>query len=58
MANTLGVKLPVSREQVLRLNEDKVFDHSAAKEDFKYSPRTFTEGIAQEVALLETNKKH
>ncbi len=58
MANTLGVKLPVSREQVLRLNEDKVFDHSAAKEDFNYSPRTFIEGIAQEVALLETNKKH
>jgi hypothetical protein len=44
--------MPVSPEQILRLNEDKVFDHQAAKEDFNYSPRSFTEGITQEVALL------
>lgn len=52
MANSLGLKMPVSQEQVLRLNEDKVFDYSAAQADFNYSPRSFTEGIAQEVALL------
>jgi len=52
MANSLGLKMPVSQEQVLRLNEDKVFDYKAAQADFNYSPRSFTEGIAQEVALL------
>ena len=52
MTNTLGLKMPVSTEQILRLNEDKVFDHRAAKEDFNYSPRSFTQGIAQEVELL------
>jgi len=55
MANTLGLKTPVSREQILRLNEDKVFDHRAAKEDFNYSPRSFAQGIAREVALLGAN---
>ncbi len=56
IANTLRLKMPVSTEQVLRLNEDKVFDHLAAKQDFKYSPRTFAEGIAQEVALLSAGQ--
>ena len=51
-ANTLGIKTPVSPEQVLRLNEDKVFDYTHAQQDFNYSPRPFTAGIAQEVALL------
>ncbi|MBV6624176.1 MAG: NAD(P)H-binding protein [Rivularia sp. (in: Bacteria)] len=52
IANSLGIKTPVSAEQVLRLNEDKVFDYTTAQKDFNYSPRPFTEGIAQEVALL------
>ncbi|MEW6496423.1 MAG: NAD(P)H-binding protein [Cyanobacteriota bacterium] len=52
LGKSLGLKMPVSPEQILRLNEDKVFDHQAAKEDFDYSPRSFTEGITQEVALL------
>lgn len=52
MANSLGLKMPVSQEQVLRLNEDKVFDYKTAQADLNYSPRSFTEGIAQEVALL------
>ncbi len=53
IANTLGIKTPVSAEQVQRLNEDKVFEHTAAQKDFNYSPRLFTEGIAQEVARQE-----
>jgi nucleoside-diphosphate-sugar epimerase len=55
IANTFGLKMPVSTEQVLRLNEDKVFDHRAAKEDFNYSPRSFIAGIAQEAALLRVS---
>jgi nucleoside-diphosphate-sugar epimerase len=38
-------------EQVLRLNEDKVFDISAAV-TLGYSPRPFAEGIASEARLL------
>lgn len=52
LANSIGIKTPVTTEQILRLNEDKVFDHNPAKIDFNYSPRSFVEGIAQEVALM------
>lgn len=52
LGKSLGLKMPVSSEQILRLNEDKVFDHKAAKADFNYSPRSFAQGITQEVALL------
>jgi nucleoside-diphosphate-sugar epimerase len=41
-------------EQILRLNEDKAFDHSDAKHDFGFSPRTFKEGIALEVERMRT----
>jgi hypothetical protein len=39
-------------EQVLRLNEDKAVDISAALE-LGYRPRTFAEGIAAEARLLQ-----
>jgi hypothetical protein len=41
--------LPIKAEQVQRLNEDKVFDHRDAAEDFGYRPRTFREGIQLEI---------
>lgn len=56
LANVIGIKTPVTTEQILRLNEDKVFDHSIAKSDFNYSPRSFIEGITQEVALMSAAK--
>jgi nucleoside-diphosphate-sugar epimerase len=40
----------ISVEQVLRMKEDKVFDHGAATRDFGYRPMSFREGIAMEVA--------
>ena len=40
----------IKEEQLLRLNEDKSIDHSDAKRDFGFSPRSFLEGIRQEVA--------
>ena len=52
IAKSLRLKTPVSKEQILRLNEDKVFDHTPAQKDFNYSPRTFAEGIAGEIKLL------
>lgn len=50
-----STKLPVRAEQVLRLNEDKVFDFTEAARDLNYSPRSFAEGIRlelQEMASL------
>lgn len=38
--------------QVRRLNEDKVFDYSKAKEHFGYDPSPFEEGIRREIESL------
>ena len=50
LANRVIGRPLIKEEQILRLNEDKVFDHSAARGDFGFSPRAFSEGIRQEVA--------
>jgi uncharacterized protein YbjT (DUF2867 family) len=42
----------VSREQVLRLGEDKAFPFEEARRDFGYAPRGFRVGLAGEVAVL------
>lgn len=44
--------LGISAEQVLRLQEDKVFDCSAAQRDLCYTPRAFEVGLAQELEWL------
>jgi nucleoside-diphosphate-sugar epimerase len=41
-------------EQVLRLNEDKAFSHEDAARDLGFSPRSFEEGIRDEVELLRS----
>jgi uncharacterized protein YbjT (DUF2867 family) len=41
----------IKEEQILRLNEDKVFDHEDARRDFGFAPRDFTQGIRQEASL-------
>ena len=48
--NAVSSKAIISVEQVLRMNEDKVFCHEAASKDFGYSPKSFAEGIIGEVA--------
>lgn len=42
-------RLPIRSEQLLRLNEHKVFDYSAAAKDFGYAPRSFEAGIRLEL---------
>jgi len=37
---------------VLRLNEDKAFDTSAAARDFGFRPLSFSEGIERELKSL------
>lgn len=46
------LRLPVSSEQILRLNENKAFDHRDAARDWGYSPRTFLEGVKRELVEM------
>lgn len=52
MAEKMGLPLPVSSEQVLRLREDKAYPYEKAREELGYAPRAFKEGIALEVRRL------
>ena len=47
--NAVVSKPRIKVEQVLRLREDKAFDHAAARDDFGFSPRSFAEGVRDEV---------
>ena len=49
LTEAIGIRLPIKAEQILRLNEDKAFDHDSASEDFNYQPRDFATGIAAEI---------
>lgn len=50
-----GLVFPIKSEQFMRLNEDKAFDFIDAASDFGYSPKNFEEGIALELAELDSN---
>lgn len=52
LAEHARIPLPIQSEQVMRLREDKAYPHENAHRDLGYTPRTFSEGIAQEVARL------
>jgi uncharacterized protein YbjT (DUF2867 family) len=52
VAEKMGLPLPVSSEQVLRLREDKAYPYEKAREELGYAPRAFKEGIALEVGRL------
>ena len=47
--NALFKSAVISVEQVLRMQEDKAFDHEDASRDFGYDPIAFDEGIKEEV---------
>jgi len=52
------IRLPVKSEQILRLNENKNFEHSGAARDFGFEPISFSEGIQLELeALGMTNQQ-
>ena len=50
--NRLASKPRISVEQVLRLREDKAFDHAEAGADFGFQPRPFAEGVGEEVRAI------
>jgi uncharacterized protein YbjT (DUF2867 family) len=43
-------------EQIARLGEDKAFDIGPAARDLAYQPRTFTQGIREEVRALDQSR--
>ena len=45
----MKIRLPIKAEQVLRLNENKMFSYEEAQKDFGFSPRGFGEGIQLEI---------
>jgi nucleoside-diphosphate-sugar epimerase len=45
---------PVNDEQVMRMQEDKVFDISKAVAELGYSPRSFEEGIGWEIQQMRS----
>ncbi|NCC57848.1 MAG: glycosyltransferase [Synergistales bacterium] len=47
--NAISKNPVITVEQVLRMQEDKVFDHEDARRDFGYAPLSFQEGIKEEV---------
>lgn len=48
----LGLKSPVRREQILRLQEDKAYSNEAAKKDLNFQPRTLEIGLKEEIEIL------
>ena len=52
LANRLQKRVRITSEQLLRLNENKVFDYADAQRDIGFHPRTFAEGIRLEAACL------
>ncbi len=48
----VGVRTPVSPEQVLRLHESKAVDIGPARADLGFDPRPFERGIAEEARAL------
>jgi nucleoside-diphosphate-sugar epimerase len=48
----MQIRLPIKAEQILRLNEDKAFDHGDAAEAFGFQPRTFRDGVGEEIRSL------
>jgi hypothetical protein len=51
-ARRLGLPTPVRGEQILRLEESKAVDVGPARRDLDFQPRTFDDGIREEVRLL------
>ncbi|MFD0673660.1 SDR family oxidoreductase [Cohnella sp. GCM10027633] len=52
--NRLSKNPKIKTEQLLRLNEDKVFDHSEAAQTFQFNPVTFKQGIAKQIERMRS----
>ena len=52
----LGLKIFIKSEQIMRLNEDKIFPHVEAKNVFGYEPTEFKKAILQEIKIYKSEK--
>ena len=52
----LGKGSPVTREQILRLQEDKAYSNLPAKRDFGFAPRSLELGLKQEIAIMRSQR--
>lgn len=57
MLERIPIPFPIKAEQILRLNENKNFDHSDATNDLGYRPHSFAEGISFELTDLASKQK-
>jgi nucleoside-diphosphate-sugar epimerase len=55
--NVIINNVPISTEQIMRMNEDKAYDYKEAINDFGFSPISFDEGITLEILEYEKNEK-
>ena len=51
-----GIKFFIKSEQILRLNEDKIFSHDKAKKTFGYKPTEFNKAIFEEIQIYKRKK--
>ncbi|MBJ6361977.1 NAD-dependent epimerase/dehydratase family protein [Paenibacillus sp. GCM10012307] len=56
--NAITTRAIISVEQVLRMQEDKVFSYAEATKDFNYNPVAFSEGIIEEVQEYKSKIKN
>lgn len=49
MLRKLIPSFPIKEEQILRLNENKNFDHNDAINDLDFAPLTVEEGITKQI---------
>ena len=55
--NVIINNVPISTEQIMRMNEDKAYDYTEAINDFGFSPISFDEGITLQILEYEKNEK-
>ncbi|MGI6436201.1 MAG: SDR family oxidoreductase [Syntrophomonadaceae bacterium] len=58
LAGKIGDKIPnrlINYEKILRLNEDKNFDYTKAKEELAFNPISFEKGIQLEINEMRDN---
>jgi nucleoside-diphosphate-sugar epimerase len=51
-AERVRLRLPIKAEQIYRLQEDKAFAWRDAARDLGFAPRSFSDGVRQEIAEL------
>ena len=54
----LGLKTFIKSEQIMRLNEDKIFPHIEAKNVFGYKPTEFKKAIFEEIKIYKKNYRN